>query len=76
MLVQAVLVAMSIYVMMAMELSKWMIASAITTTTSPEIYYDCSVAVPVGVLFARIREEASLWSLARAKHLSDILPQE
>ena len=33
-------------------------------------------AVPVGVLVARIKEEASLWCLAGANILCNIMPQE
>ncbi|XBI19709.1 hypothetical protein VPH35_061160 [Triticum aestivum] len=35
-----------------------------------------NIAVPVGVIVARIKEEASLWSMAGARHLSNIMPRE
>ena len=33
-------------------------------------------AVPVGVIVTRIKEETSLWSIAGAKHLSNVMPQD
>ncbi|KAF7052146.1 hypothetical protein CFC21_060289 [Triticum aestivum] len=35
-----------------------------------------NTAVPVGVIVATIKEEASLWSMAGARHLSNIMPRE
>ena len=35
-----------------------------------------NVAVPVGVLVARIKDEMTLWCLAGAKHLCNIMPRE
>ncbi|KAF7101590.1 hypothetical protein CFC21_102877 [Triticum aestivum] len=36
----------------------------------------CNVAVPVGVLVAKIKDEMALWCLAGAKHLCNIMPRE
>lgn len=35
-----------------------------------------NIAVPVGVVVAKIKEEAALWSIAGAKSLSYIMPRE
>ncbi|KAF6999229.1 hypothetical protein CFC21_015291 [Triticum aestivum] len=35
-----------------------------------------NVAVPVGVIVAKIKEECSLWGLAGAKYLRTLMPQE
>ena len=35
-----------------------------------------NTAVPVGVIVAKIKDECSLWSLAGAKHLCNIMPRE
>ncbi|KAM3244770.1 hypothetical protein ACQJBY_056229 [Aegilops geniculata] len=35
-----------------------------------------STAIPVGVLVTRVKAEASLWCLAGAKYLCNIMPRE
>ncbi|KAM3386139.1 hypothetical protein ACQJBY_009655 [Aegilops geniculata] len=35
-----------------------------------------NLAVPVGVIVARIKEECNLWCLAGAKHLCNSMPRE
>ncbi|KAI4987814.1 hypothetical protein ZWY2020_028572 [Hordeum vulgare] len=60
---QSLLVSM----MMLISLEIWKERNA-------EVFHN--MAVPVGVVVAKIKEECSLWSLAGAKHLCNIMPRE